>query len=123
MDDLSRLSTDPRTTVRRPGAPDPEGACVGYWMQRSHRGVDNPALDVAVQAANILKKPVVAFLAPVPLYQHANLRAYRFLKEGIPDIAAALAQRNVGFVLRRYPDHSLLKFCHEVRAPLVVGDE
>jgi deoxyribodipyrimidine photo-lyase len=123
MDDLSRLSTDPRTTVRRPGAPDPEGACVVYWMQRSHRAIDNPALDVAVQAANILKKPVVAFLAPVPYYPHANLRHYRFLNEGIPDIAAALAKRSVGFVLRRYPDHSLLKFCHEVKAALVVGDE
>jgi deoxyribodipyrimidine photo-lyase len=123
MDDLSRLSTDPRTSVRRPGAPDPEGACVVYWMQRSHRGIDNPALDVAVQAANILKKPVVAFLAPVPFYPHANLRHYRFLNEGIPDIAAMLVRRNVGFVLRRHPEHSLLKFCHEVKAALVVGDE
>jgi len=34
-----------------------------------------------------------------------------------------LGKRNVGFVLRRYPDHSLLKFCEEVKAALVVGDE
>src|SRR4029077_4654996 len=52
-----------------------------------------------------------------------NLRHYRFLNEGIPDIAAALAERRIGFVLRRYPDHSLLKFCDQVRAALVVGDE
>ncbi len=123
MDELTKLTEDPRTTARRRGAPDPEGNCVVYWMQRAHRGVDNPALDVAVQAANILKKPVVTFLAPVPFYPHANLRHYRFLNEGIPDIAAALAKRNVGFVLRSYPEHSLLKFCEEVRAALVVGDE
>jgi len=75
-----------------------------------------------VDAANALKKPVVVFLAPVP-YPQANLRHYRFLAEGIPDIAEALARRNVGFVLRRFPDHSLLCFCDEVKAALVVGDE
>lgn len=109
--------------VRHAGLPDADGACVVYWMQRSQRGVDNPALDVAVEAANAMGKPVVAFFAPVPFYPHANLRAYRFLVEGIPDIASALAERNVGFVLRRHPDHSLLKFCDEVKAALVVGDE
>jgi deoxyribodipyrimidine photo-lyase len=92
-------------------------------MQRAQRGIDNPALDVAVEAANALGKPVVVFFAPVPFYPHANFRHYRFLDEGIPDIAAALAKRNIGFVLRRYPDHSLVKFCEEVKPALVVGDE
>jgi len=92
-------------------------------MQRAQRGIDNAALDVAIQAANALGKTVVAYFAPVPFYPHGNLRHYRFLTEGIPDIAEALAKRNVGFVLRRYPDHSLLKFCEQVRAALVVGDE
>jgi deoxyribodipyrimidine photo-lyase len=92
-------------------------------MQRAQRGMDNPALDVAIEVANIVQKPVVVFFAPVPFYPHANLRHYRFLNEGIPDIAAALGKRNVGFVLRRYPDHTLLKFCDEVKPALVVGDE
>jgi deoxyribodipyrimidine photo-lyase len=92
-------------------------------MQRAQRGIDNPALDVAVEVANALKKPVVTFFAPAPFYPHANLRHYRFLNEGIPGIAEALATRNVGFVLRRYPDHSLAKFCDEVNPALVVGDE
>jgi deoxyribodipyrimidine photo-lyase len=92
-------------------------------MQRSQRAVDNPALNAAVNAANALRKPVVVFFAPVPFYLHANLRHYRFLNEAIPDITAALAERNIGFVLRRYPDHSLLKFCDEVKPALVVGDE
>ncbi len=123
MDPLIKLSADPRVTVRRAGPPDPDGACVVYWMQHAQRGIDNPALDVAVEAANILGKPVVVFFAPVPFYPHANLRHYQFLNDGIPDIAASLKERNVGFVLRRYPDHSLLKFCDEVKAALVVGDE
>ena len=123
MDALQQLSGDARVTVRRDGPVDPDGTCVVYWMQRAQRGVDNPALDVAVQAANALGKPVVVFFAPVPYYPHANLRHYRFLTEGIPDIAEALKERNIGFVLRRFPDHSLLKFCDEVRPSLVVGDE
>jgi len=117
------LTTNFRVRVRRPGAPDPNGSCVVYWMQRSQRGLDNPALDVAVEAANALEKPCVVFFAPVPFYPHANLRHYAFLVEGIPDIAEALEKRDIGFVLRRYPDHSLLKFCDEVRPALVVGDE
>jgi deoxyribodipyrimidine photo-lyase len=123
VSELDKLIDNPRVRVRRKGTPDNEGACVVYWMQRSQRGIDNPALDLAVEAANTLGKPVVVFFAPVPFYPNANLRPYRFLVEGIPDIAAALGKRGIGFVLRRYPDHSLLKFCEEVKAALVVGDE
>jgi deoxyribodipyrimidine photo-lyase len=123
MDFLQRLTQDPRVTVRRHGPPDPDGACVVYWMQRAQRGLDNPALEVAVKAANELGKPAVVFFAPVSFYPHANLRHYHFLAEGIPDIAQALKKRNIGFVLRRFPEHSLVKFCAEVRPSLVVGDE
>ena len=123
MDRISQLASDPRVQVRRNTPIDPDGKCVVYWMQRAQRGIDNPALDVAVEAANALGKPVVVFFAPVPFYPHANLRHYRFLTEGIPDIAAALERRNIGFVLRRFPEHSLLRFCQEVKPALVVGDE
>ena len=123
MSDLSKFTDHPRATVRRQGDPDPDGTCVVYWMQRAQRGIDNPALDCAVAAANALQKPVVVFFAPVPFYPHANLRHYHFLTEGIPDIAEALARRDIGFVLRRFPDHSLLHFCDEVKPSLVIGDE
>jgi len=120
---LEKLTSDPRVTVRRSGTPDTSGTCVVYWMQRAQRGVDNPALDVAAQAANLLNKPLVVFFAPVPFYPHANLRHYHFLSQGIGDIAEAVERRNAGFVLGKYPDHSLLKFVEEVRPALVVGDE
>ena len=123
MDELAKLLARPRVTVRREGPPDPDGVCVVYWMQRAQRGIDNPALDIAVEAANAIRQPVVVFFAPVPFYPDANERHYRFLNQGIPDIASALDKRNIGFVLRRYPDHSLLKFCEETKAALVVGDE
>ena len=123
MDSLTDISSDPRVTVRRGGMFRSDGTCIVYWMQRAQRGIDNPALDVAIEVANNLGKPVVVFFAPVPFFPHANLRHYGFLNEGIPDIAAALDKRNVGFVLRRHPGHSLLKFCDEVEPALVVGDE
>ena len=34
-----------------------------------------------------------------------------------------MTKRKIGFVLRRFPDHSLLKFCDQVKPSLVVGDE
>ena len=120
---IETLSRDPRVTVRKPGAPNPEGQCVVYWMQRAQRALDNPALDVAVELGNELGKPVIAFLAPVPFYPHANLRHYHFLAAGIPDLEEGLSKRNVGFVLRTYPDHSLAKFCEQVRPAIVIGDE
>jgi deoxyribodipyrimidine photo-lyase len=123
MDELSRLASNARVNVRRPGEPESEGSCVVYWMQRAQRSLDNPALEVAVQAANLLDKPCVVFFAPVPFYPHANLRHYRFLNQGIPAIAEGLRKRGIGFVLRRYPDHHLLKFCQQVQPALVVGDE
>ena len=123
MDVLHKLADDPRVTVRRAGNPAAQGSCVVYWMQRAQRGLDNPALDVALEAANALRKPLVVFFAPVPYHPHANLRHYHFLNQGIPDIAESVAGRNIGFVLRRYPDHSLIKFCDEVKAALVVADE
>lgn len=123
MAKVEQLTCDPRVTIRRSAAPDITGRCVVYWMQRAQRALDNPALDVAVEAANALHQPVVIFFAPVPFYPHANLRHYAFLAEGIPDTAARARKRGIGYVLRRYPEHSLLRFCEEVKASLVVGDE
>ena len=123
MNKLEQLASNPRVTVRRQGAPDPSGKTVVYWMQRAQRALDNPALDVAVEAGNALHQPVVIFFAPVPFYPHANLRHYAFLAQGIPGIAERARKRGIGFVLRVWPDHRLTKFCEEVKASIVIGDE
>lgn len=123
MNEIDTLACNPRVTVRRQGSPDPQGQCVVYWMQRAQRAFDNPALNVAIEAGNALRKPVVAFVALVQFYPNANLRHYQFLVQGFADIARGLAKRGVGFVLRRYPDHELVKFCGEVHPSLVIGDE
>src|SRR6185369_11292983 len=103
--------------------PDPDGRCVVYWMNRAQRAVDNPALDVAIDAGNLLRKPVVVFLGLHAYVERANLRHYQFLVEGLPELAEGLARRGVGFVLRRSPDHHLPPFLDAVRPALVIGDE
>ena len=123
MTSLEELAKNARVTVRRAGPPNTEGRCVVYWMQRAQRVLDNPALNVAIAAANLLGKPVVAFYGLVPFYPNANLRSYTFLVQGLRDISEGLRQKNVGFVLRRWPDHQLERFCTEVQPCLVVGDE
>ena len=122
MDPITVLERDLRVHVPRPGTPDPDGFCVVYWMRRSLRAHDNPALEVAIQLGNALGKPVLVFFGLLPV-ANANLRHYAFLVQGLPEIQEELARRRVGFALRCYPDHSILKFCDEVRAALLLTDE
>ena len=117
------LREDPRVTVRTKGDPDPDGRCVIYWMQRAQRAVDNPALDIAVRLGNELRLPVVTFFGLNPFIERANGRHYRFLVQGLSDIANGLRRRRVGFVLQRYPHHRLLPFVDQVHPAIVVGDE
>jgi len=123
MRDLEQLAQDARVTVRRTGSPNAEGRCVVYWMQRAQRAWDNPALNVAIEAGNILRKPVVAFVGLTPYYSNANLRSYTFFVQGLGEIREGLRRKKVGFVLRRWPEHELDRFCAEVQPCLVVGDE
>lgn len=123
MTALEKLLTDPRVTVRRSGAPDRDGRAVVYWMQRAQRGVDNPALDVAIEAANELRRPVAVFFGLHPKYPNANLRHYAFLIEGLAETIKRIEQRGAAFIFRPFPRHDLLRFCDEVKPCLVVGDE
>ena len=121
--ELAQLADQPRVLVRRPGAPAKGARCVVYWMQRSMRIADNPALDIAIKAGNILGLPVIVYFSVIPNYPNANLRHYHFLAQGLRDVAADAAERGIGFVLRRPPDNSLEAFLGEVHAALLIGDE
>ncbi len=117
------MAANPRVTIRREGEPLRDGKCIVYWMQRAQRGLDNPALDLAIEIGNELKLPVIAFFSAIANYPHANLRHYRFLNEGLADIEEDLKERNVTFVVRRPPTNQLESFLTEVGAAMVVGDE
>ncbi|HEY2471236.1 MAG TPA: deoxyribodipyrimidine photo-lyase [Terracidiphilus sp.] len=122
-DALARLADNPRIQIRRAGPPRPEGKCVVYWMQRAMRIHENPAADIAIDAANLLGLPVVVFFSVVPNYPNANLRHYHFMQQGLRDVEEDAAERGLGFVLRRHPHNSLEKFLEEVEAAMLIGDE
>jgi deoxyribodipyrimidine photo-lyase len=121
--ELVSLANQPRVLVRRGSAPRPEGKCVVYWMQRAQRILDNPALDVAIEAGNVLGLPVVVYFSVISNYPNANLRHYHFLAQGLRDVAEDAAERGVGFLVRRPPENSLEAFLEEVQAALLIGDE
>lgn len=120
---LVKLADNPRVLIRGDGPPRSEGRCVVYWMQRAMRIHDNPALDIAIDAANLLGLPVVVFFSVIPNYPNANLRHYHFMQQGLRDVEHDAAERGVGFVLRRHPDNSLERFLEDVGAAMLVGDE
>jgi deoxyribodipyrimidine photo-lyase len=120
--ELRALADDPRVTVRRGGVPA-RGKCVVYWMQRAQRGRDNHALDKAVDVANALGLPCVAYFAAISNFPNANLRHYAFLNQGLAEIEEDCAERGVGFVMRRAPDEDHMKFFADVDAAMVVSDE
>jgi deoxyribodipyrimidine photo-lyase len=121
--ELQALCDDARVTVRRAGVPTRGGRCVLYWMQRAQRGMDNHAVDVAMQAANLLSLPLVVYFAAIANFPGANLRHYAFLNQGLPDIEEDLAKRNISFVLRCYPRESHEQMIADVDPALLIGDE
>jgi len=120
--DLAALSSNPRVLVRREGALRNDPRCVVYWMQRSIRVADNPALNVAIKVGNILNLPVAVYFGVVPNYPNANLRHYHFLQQGLRDAAEDAAELGVAFIVRR-PPYTLEAFLDEVGAAMLVGDE
>jgi deoxyribodipyrimidine photo-lyase len=122
-DELRTLANNPRVAIRHDGPPDPKGRCVVYWMQRAQRGIDNHAVDLAAHMANLLGLPLIVYFAGISNFPHANLRHYVFLNQGLPDIEADLAVRNISFVMRRAPNESHEQLLADVRAAFLVGDE
>lgn len=72
-----------------------------YWMQSAQRVVYNHALEYAVRTANTLQKPLLVFFGITENFPQANERHYCFMLEGLREVKAALAQRNIGMLIRR----------------------
>src|SRR5487761_1324533 len=121
--ELAEIANHPRITVRRGGAPKPDGDWDVYWMQRAERGLNNHAVDCAVEIANFLGLPMLVYFSAISNFPRANLRHYVFLNQVLPDIEADLAERNISFIVRRPPGYSLEKLLEEVKAAILIGDE
>ncbi|MFA9479657.1 deoxyribodipyrimidine photo-lyase [Phycisphaerales bacterium AB-hyl4] len=77
------------------------GRYVLYWMQQAQRTVCNHALEYAAQQANALGLPVVVGFGLTDGYPEANARHYRFMLEGLQQVAGTLERRGIAFVLRK----------------------
>jgi deoxyribodipyrimidine photo-lyase len=118
MDDRVRRAND---RPFRPGA-----QYVLYWAQMNRRVECNHALAFAAREANRLGLPLLVYESVTCSYPFANDRLHTFLLEGVPDTAAALAERGVGYCFylrrtRRDPNDVLYRLAAQAAA--VVTDE
>src|SRR3954454_12362879 len=81
--------------------PRPNARYVLYWMQQSQRARFNPALEFALEEANARDLPVLVCFGLTDGYPEANARHYAFMLEGLAEVARALEERGVAFVIRR----------------------
>jgi deoxyribodipyrimidine photo-lyase len=98
-----------------------EGRYVVYWMQASQRTEYNHALEYAIEKANELTQPVVAFFGITDHFPEANGRHYCFMLEGLKDAEVSLRTRGIKLVIRHEsPESGVVKIGRE--ASLVVVD-
>jgi len=120
--ELAALSASERATLRNQAELPKQPRAVVYWMQRAQRIGDNPALELAIEAANLLGLPCLVYFTLIPSFPGATLRPFRFLLEGLREVAEEAAERGLRLVIRR-PPATLEGFLAEVDAALLVGDE
>ena len=122
---IEALAADPRVESHNLGTPDPDGRCILYWMRRSQRAFDNPALETAIRFANQRKLPVTVCFLIRSKRRHANLRQFAFMLEGFADTASRLERRKIGFILRVAEGRAANEFgrlCAAVRPAVIITD-
>lgn len=78
-------------------APRRGGAFVLYWLQATMRAEQNPALNYAVERANELGLPVLAYQGLRQDYPWANDRLHTFVLESVVDLYQAFARRGIRY--------------------------
>ena len=81
--------------------PATDGSHVLYWMQASGRAEHNDALEFAVQTANDHGVPLHVVFGLTADYPEASARHYRFLLEGLAEVATSLERRGIPFAVRQ----------------------
>ena len=97
-----------------------DGDYVLDWMQSSHRTDENPALQCAVERADRLHLPLVAYFGLWPSYPGSSLRHARFMLEGLEGVGRSLEALGVRFVLREErPDTGVLDLAKSAAVVIV----
>ncbi|MBU1069974.1 deoxyribodipyrimidine photo-lyase [Myxococcota bacterium] len=82
------------------GRPAKPGRPVLYWMQRSQRGWNNPALALAIELANERRSGLWVLCVLDGRYPEANARHFTFLLEGLSEVREVLRERAIPLVVR-----------------------
>ena len=90
------LALRSRKVADRP--PDRDAPFVLLWLRNALRSEDNPALDAALAAANVLGKPVVV-LQEVGGYPYPSARLHTFQLQAAPALAQGLEARGLRYAL------------------------
>ncbi len=115
-----------RVTALHEAEPNRRGDFVLYWMQIERRAEDHDALNFAVDQANRLNLPLLAYEGLRHDYPHASDRIHSFVLENARGLRKRLRERGIGHAFylerdaadRRPIVRDLLK-----RAALVVTDD
>ena len=125
--DRDRIRIPPERIRRLNDRPERSRAdYVLYWVQMYHRAEQNWALTAAIEEANRLALPVVAYQGLGHTYPQANDRLHRFILEGVAELPERFARRGIRyhFYLRqRATDPNDLLYRLAQRAALVVTDD
>jgi photolyase PhrII len=83
--------------LRIPGSREtlPAEGFVLYWMRSAVRGHENPALDVAMEAARELGAPLLVYHALSERYPYASFRHHAFILQGARDAHRELLARGI----------------------------
>jgi len=103
----------------------PEGQFILYVMRKVLRGHENPALDAAIEAANLTRLPLLVLLLVEDRYPNATARRQTFLLQGaaaaVDELRAQGLQVAVHVSRSGHRQQAALSLAH--RARLVVAEE
>ena len=117
----SDSSTDSRTAIIREG--QPHTGPVVYWMSRDQRVADNWALIEAQALATESDSPLVVVFCLVDRFLGAGEMHFRFMLEGLREVASSLKKLNLPFyLLSGNPPEQISSFCNSLGASCLVTD-
>jgi len=97
-----------------------KGAYVLYWMQASQGAEYNHALEYAIQTANELRQPTIAFFGITDHFPEANERHYTFMLEGLREVKHSLEKRGIQMVvLHKSPELGAIQLAKQASLAIV----
>jgi len=113
------MHTDERIVFSKQGN-QPRGKMILYWMQAAQRDRFNPALDRAIELANLHKLPLLVLFCIDYTLPRANMRHYHFMFQGLIETGKRLGARGIPVIISRQMDHEAIRDLAEMCSELVM---